>query len=162
VAQKIVGKLGATYLRIDAIEQALVPSLGGQERVGASGYLVAYALAQSNLALGNVVVVDAVNPLTVIRETWRNIAKQASCGIVEVEVVCSDMVEHQRRVEQRQADIPGHVLPTWHEVQSRAYDRWSTDRLVLDSAILSAEDGATKVIDAVKVKGFELSEPRLR
>jgi predicted kinase len=57
----------AVYLRVDTIEQALRSSgmLAGD--VGPAGYLVAYALADSNLLLGRDVVADSVNPLAITR-----------------------------------------------------------------------------------------------
>ena len=50
VAQALATKLKATYLRIDAIEQAIKSS--GIGEVGAAGYMVANALAEANLKLG--------------------------------------------------------------------------------------------------------------
>jgi hypothetical protein len=53
---------------------------------------------------------------------------------LEVEIVCSDVVEHRRRVESRAPDIAGHALPTWQNVVERDYHEWDHDRLVVDSA----------------------------
>jgi predicted kinase len=150
IAKLLCRKLQATYLRIDSIEQAIVSSSHNHSDLGALGYVVAYELAIANLALGNTVVVDAVNPLTVVRETWRKVANNAASDIVEIEIVCSDRIEHRRRVEGREADIPGHVLPTWDEVQSRKYEAWASECLVVDSAQLSAADAASTVFDCVK------------
>lgn len=151
IAQILARQCRATYLRIDAIEQAILPSLPNQHALGALGYLVAYQMARANLSLGGSVVADAVNPLTTIRETWRTAANNASSRITEVEVVCSDIVEHRRRVESRTADIPGHTLPTWDEVQQRAYEPWSSYRLVIDSAKVSAIDAASKIFDTLEL-----------
>jgi predicted kinase len=150
IARRVCQTMYATYVRIDAIEQALLSSLPAPREVGALGYVVAYELTAANLALGNPVVVDAVNPLAMVREAWRNIAAKAASGILEVEIVCSDPREHQRRVEARVADIPGHVLPTWDEVQNRTYEPWSGDRLVIDSAQLSAEEAASRVVESAR------------
>jgi len=59
LARLIAQERRATYLRIDTIEQAIRASgmLAGD--VGPSGYLVAYALAEANLALGQQVVADS-------------------------------------------------------------------------------------------------------
>jgi hypothetical protein len=49
-------------------------------------------------------------------------------------VICSDQVEHRRRVESRTAEIPGFRLPTWDEVVNRDWDPWdSSARIVIDS-----------------------------
>ncbi|MBX9818066.1 MAG: AAA family ATPase [Burkholderiaceae bacterium] len=151
IAQILARQCRATYLRIDAIEQAILPTLPNRDALGALGYLVAYQMARANLCVGGTVVADAVNPLTTIRETWRTVANNASSRITEVEVVCSDMVEHRRRVESRTADIPGHTLPTWDEVQQRAYEPWSSHRLVIDSAKVSAIDAASKIFDTLEL-----------
>lgn len=150
IAKLLCRKLHATYLRIDTIEQAIVSSLGNQIDLGALGYAVAYELASANLALGNLVVADAVNPLTVVRETWRKLAEHAASDIVEIELVCSDRIEHRRRVEEREADIPGHALPTWDEIQNRKYEAWASDCLVIDSAMVSPEEAVQQVFNSIK------------
>ena len=152
IAQILSRKCRATYLRIDTIEQAILPSLQNQHELGALGYLVAYQMAKVNLCLGGTVVADAVNPLTTIRETWRALAVSANSHIVEVEVVCSDIGEHRRRVENRKADIPGHTLPTWDEVQQRVYEPWLSHRLVIDSAQVSAADAASRIFDSLELR----------
>lgn len=150
IARILVRQCHATYLRIDTIEQAILASLRVPNDFGAVGYVVAYELARANLCLGGTVVADAVNPLTALREAWRAVAASASSEIVEVEVVCSNTGEHRRRVEGRRADIAGHALPTWDEVQSREYEPWGSSRLVIDSAQLSATDAASTISDAIK------------
>ena len=149
IADMLCRKLHATYVRIDTIEQALKSALLLNDDVDASGYLIAYEIARSNLALVNTVVADAVNPLNQIREAWRQVAASAASDILEVEVVCSDKAEHQCRVESRKADIPGHTLPSWDEVQARQYEPWTTDCLRIDTARLSAEDAATQILKAL-------------
>jgi predicted kinase len=152
IARILVRQCHATYLRIDTIEQAILASLRVPNDFGAVGYVVAYELAKTNLCLGGTVVADAVNPLTAIREAWRAVAASASSEIVEVEVVCSNTGEHRRRVESRRADIAGHVLPTWDEVQSREYEPWGSNRLVIDSAQLSTSDAASVILDSIKLR----------
>ncbi len=58
---------------------------------------------------------------------------------MEIEIVCSDLAEHRRRVEGRVADIEGLIQPSWDEVMRRAYEPWDRDRLILDSAGKSVE-----------------------
>lgn len=140
LARLVAQQKRAAYLRIDSIEQAIRASgmLAGE--VGPSGYLVAYALAEANLALGQDVVADSVNPLAVTRSAWRRAAANASSLCIEIEIICSDLVEHRRRVETRKADIAGFRVPSWDDVQQRAYEAWGTPRLVLDTAGRSAAD----------------------
>ncbi|MCW2783384.1 MAG: hypothetical protein JWR35_3835, partial [Marmoricola sp.] len=70
IARELVARLRCAYLRIDVIEHALV-SLHGINDIGPGGYVFAYELAKSNLALGLTVVADCVNPLSVTRAAWR-------------------------------------------------------------------------------------------
>ncbi len=108
--------------------------------VGPSGYLVGYALAESNLRLGRVVVADSVNPLAVTRAAWRRVAVTTSADIAEIEVVCSDPIEHRRRVETRRADLAGLALPAWRDVVEREYEAWDRPRIVLDTANRTVQD----------------------
>ena len=140
LARLIAQQRRATYLRIDSIEQAVRASgmLAGE--VGPSGYLVGYALAEANLVLGQDVVADSVNPLGITRDAWRRAAANASSACIEIEVVCSDPVEHRRRVEERHADIAGLRVPSWDDVQRREYQPWDRPRLLMDTAGRSVAD----------------------
>ncbi len=147
IARALAAKLGATWLRIDAIEQALRQHGGESADIGAAGYLVAFSVAASNLEIGRLVVADCVNPVGESREGWRTTARRAGSAILEIEIICSDTVEHRRRVERRVADIPGFVLPTWKSVTDHDYAAWSCDHLVIDTAF-SAPDESVATIEA--------------
>lgn len=146
IAREIVASSPAVYLRIDTIEQAIVSAKVLAGDVGPAGYVVAYELARANLALGQTVVADCVNPLPLTREAWRAVASDSSSRVIEVEIVCSDVAEHRRRVTQRTCDIPGLAPPTWASVQGRDYMPWTTQRLVIDTAIVSAADAARSIL----------------
>lgn len=132
LAQALAREVGATYLRIDSVEQALRGSVGALH--GPEGYAVAYAVAADNLRLGRAVVADCVNPLALTRAAWRQVAEQAGARCVELEVVCSDVAEHRRRVEGRAVEVPGLKRPSWAEVTAREYAPWEGPRLVVDTA----------------------------
>lgn len=134
LARALAQQLGATYLRIDTIEQALRDSGTLAAEVGPAGYLVAYALAEANLRLGQIVIADAVNPLRITREAWRRSAANAGSPIIEVEIVCSDRAEHRRRVETRSIDIDGLAAPSWQAVIERSYEPWDRPPIVIDTA----------------------------
>jgi hypothetical protein len=53
---------------------------------------------------------------------------------VEIEIICSDLAEHRRRVEGRVTDIEGLIQPSWDQIMSKTYEPWDRDRLVLDTA----------------------------
>ena len=137
LSRALAPTIGAVHLRIDSIEQAL---RAHGIRVEGEGYAVAYAVAGDNLVLGRTVIADCVNPWPLTRAAWRAVADHAGVRAVEVELVCSDPIEHRRRVEARAADINGHRLPTWQDVVERDYRPWDTPHLVVDSARISIED----------------------
>ncbi len=131
LSRELTRRLSASYVRVDAIEQALRAE--GRD-VGAMGYVIANALAAENLRLGRMVVADSVNPVLASRDGWRQTALQASADVVEIEVICSDVALHRQRAEARASDIDGLKLPTWHEIVNRRYEPWDRERLVLDTA----------------------------
>jgi predicted kinase len=147
VARLLATELGAAYLRIDAIEQAL---RNAGAAVGAAGYEIGNALAAENLRLGSDVVADCVNPVRASRDGWRLTAAACGARLVEIEIVCGDPAEHRRRVESRAADIAGHVLPTWDEVRALGYEPWDRPPLVLDSAAAAPEALAARAAAAVR------------
>lgn len=138
--------LGAVYLRIDSIEQAMVQSDSFRQPLEDAGYRVAYFLAEDNLRLGRIVVADCVNPIAITRDSWVAIGKTAQAPIIEIEVLCSDPEEHCRRVEGRCSDIPGLRLPTWSEVLAREYEAWQRKHLVLDTAGRTVEQSITELL----------------
>jgi predicted kinase len=117
LAQQLARKLGAAYLRIDTIERAIA-ACDEAVSINDKGYQVAYALAEDNLRLGHTVIGDSVNPLQITRSAWRSAAERAAVRAIEIEVICSDLLEHRRRIETRVVDIP----VTWDEVVARTYE----------------------------------------
>ncbi|MGB7414442.1 MAG: AAA family ATPase [Thermosynechococcaceae cyanobacterium] len=132
LASHLAQVLKATYLRVDTIEQALRNS--GMTTVGPEGYELAYRLAVDNLKLGIDVVADSVNPLKITRQAWRGVAQGAGVDCREIEVICSDQIEHRSRVESRQSQVPGLRLPTWNDVLQREYHLWDRNPIVIDTA----------------------------
>ena len=130
LARGVAATIGAVHLRIDSIEQAL-RNIGRE--VEADGYVAAYAIAEDNLRLGHTVIADCVNPWPLTRAAWRSVAARAGVRAIEVEVVCTDVDEHRRRIESRVADIPGHQMPTWAEVLASDYRTWDSERMVIDT-----------------------------
>ena len=145
VARELVRLHAATWLRIDVIEQALRHALPLAE-IGTAGYAVAYELARANLALGQTVVADCVNPLAVTRKAWRAVAADAGVPVLEVELQCSDPAEHCQRLRSRQDDIAGLASPSWDDVQQRSYEAWSTPRLAIDTAQLDPAATARTIL----------------
>jgi predicted kinase len=132
IAQMLSTHLGCLFLRIDTLEQTLRDLCA--IKVEGEGYRMAYRIASDNLSIGNSVVADSCNPVALTRLAWHDVASKTGASAVNVEVICSDSVEHQKRVETRRAEVPGLVLPTWQAVLDRAYDPWKSDRIVIDTA----------------------------
>lgn len=135
VARLLARKLFAVYVRIDSLECALMRSgrISMQE-MGPAGYDGAYAVATDNLRLGLSVVADSVNPLPITRNSWRDVALKSGKKFLEIELICSNIAEHRRRVTERKTDIKGLHLPTWQEVCTREYAPWPEAHMVLDTA----------------------------
>jgi predicted kinase len=138
IARELARQIGAMHLRIDSIEQA-IRSSGHLPPLDEAGYRVAYAVAEDNLRIGRTVVADSVNPLSTTRDAWLEVGQRTQVATIEVEVICSDSIEHRSRVEGRSTDIFGLVLPTWEEVISREYDPWNRDHIIIDTSNRSVE-----------------------
>lgn len=154
ISKIIATRLKAVYLRVDTIEQALVNLDGypGSLIVGSEGYLISYALARENLALGLHVVADSVNPIAITRQDWQQVAKQTESDLIEVELICSDEKEHRRRVEGRIADIEGHKLPTWQAVLERDYEPWESKQIVIDTSKNLIDESVAIIMSYVALK----------
>ena len=134
IARELARLIDAVHVRIDSIEQAILESRVAPESIEDAGYRVGYAVAEDNLRLGRVVIADSVNPLPLTRDAWLRVANRAQVAVIEVEIECSDPVEHRRRVEERFGDLPGLPAMTWQDVVDREYLPWSRDHLVIDTA----------------------------
>ena len=146
IARALAREIGAVYLRIDSIEGAVQDSAALVRPINDAGYRVAYALAEDNLQVGRKVVADCVNPVLITRNAWREVAARAGVRILEIEIRCSDVEEHRRRVESRACDIPGLAPPGWNEVQAREYESWDRDHMELDIAT----NTPGQIVDAIR------------
>lgn len=139
---------GATYLRIDTVEQALRDLC--DLTVEGEGYELSYRLAADNLRLGHSVVADSCNPIGLTRASWRRVAEETRSYFVAVQVVCSDAAEHRQRVESRRADVPGLKLPTWAQVMARDDEPWQEMTLRLDTAGRTPEQSLTELMQRLQ------------
>jgi predicted kinase len=138
LCQLVARHVGATYIRIDTLEQALRELCSID--VQGEGYQLAYRIAADNLRLGISVAADSCNPIELTRREWERVARNTGALYVNVEVVCSDLREHRRRVETRLSTVPGLTLPTWRDVTQRQYDDWTVDRVVVDTSGRSEQE----------------------
>jgi len=113
VAAGLGRMLPAPVVSVDPIEAALWRA--GVERTqptGLAAYLAAEAIADGVLALGQAVIVDAVNAVEPAREQWRELAARRRVPLAFVEVVCSSPELHRTRLAARRRDIAGFDEPT--------------------------------------------------
>lgn len=150
IARELARQLGAVHVRIDSIEQAVRESGVVAVSLDDAGYRVAYAVAEDNLRLGHTAIADSVNPLSITRNAWVDVASRAGVDFVEVEITCSDLQEHRRRVETRITDIPGLKSPTWSEVVARDYEPWNREHIVIDTAHATLERSVETLRAALK------------
>jgi predicted kinase len=130
----VARRLGAVYLRVDAIESAMWDcGIDRDQPTGIAGYGVAEAIAGANLRLGTSVVADAVNAVEPARAGWRTVALAEGVPLRAIEVICSDPVEHRRRVETRVPGAAQRHVPTWAQVQAREWEPWTDPRLTVDT-----------------------------
>ena len=126
LAKELASYLKAVYIRIDTIEQSMKDA-----KIAVNydeSYRVAFNIARDNLMLGQTVVADSTNPVFESREAWWQVAEDAIVNCIDIEVICSDNIEHRRRVESRQSDIPNLKIPSWQSVTQREYDNWEATR----------------------------------
>jgi predicted kinase len=134
VARALSARLGAAHVRVDAFEVALLRQelVATPQDVGAHGYALALAAAGTCLTAGTDVVVDAVFPVAAARRPFRDLAARHGTAVHWLRLICSDRAEHRRRVDERVADLPGHVLPRWADL--RRGDQWHERHTVVDTA----------------------------
>ncbi|HAT2073454.1 TPA: AAA family ATPase [Legionella pneumophila] len=152
LSKQIAKQLNAVYLRIDTVEQVLKKCSNSDHLVGPEGYMVCYAVALDNLKLGLPVVADSVNPIAITRDDWQKVALDANKPFIEIELVCSNTKEHQRRIETRETDIPGHKLPKWVDVLNRDYEPWQSKSVTLDTSKYSVDESVKIIMDFINRK----------
>jgi predicted kinase len=147
IARHLARRIGAIWLRIDSMDQAIWASGTAPSDLFDWTYRAAQAIAADNMALGLDVIADCVNDCQQARQGWETAARRSGADVTWLEVVCSGPGEHRRRIETRSTDIQGLSLPTWDAVAGRAYAGWSQDRLMIDTARRSLEACVEEALD---------------
>jgi predicted kinase len=138
LSRLLAQQLGAVYLRIDTMDQPIMETYG--DDIADVSYRVAYGVARDNLKLGHVVIADCVNDVNITRDAWRDLALGVKVTVLEVEVLCSDITEQRRRIEQRVPDIPNFKPPTWQTICNRQSEPWPREHIVIETAGRTVED----------------------
>lgn len=152
LARGLAETWGAVYVRIDSIEQAICGDRGSGFEIGDVGYRVGYAIARDNLRAGRSVVADSVNPVRESRDAWHAVGEDCGVNVVEIEVVCSDPIEHKLRVQSRVSDVAGSVLSTWEAVLAREYHPWNRDHVVVDTAGRTVEQSLGELLSRIDLR----------
>lgn len=150
IAQALASHIGACYLRLDTVEQAIRSSapLSGERDVGPAGYVTLYRLAADNLRLGHTVIVDSVNAMEITRNAFRSVAAETGRKSLEVEIVCSDAATHRHRAETRVSTVEGLIPPSWAQIQKRYFEPWKPD-LRVDTFLLSTEQSVAAIMKSL-------------
>ena len=160
LSRRLAQHVGAVYLRIDTIEQALRDLC--RLSVEGEGYGLAYRIAADNLHLGFHVVADSCNPIELTRREWENVATSAAAEFVNIEVTCSDTEEHRRRIESRRSDIGRLESPDWQAVVDREYHKWVCNRVVVDTAHHSIDDCFSILISSLSLNPTKIGKSASR
>ena len=146
IASRIAKLLALPYFRLDTIEQGLkdICSIN----IGGEGYRLTYRIVADNLNIGNDVIVDCVNPWELTRKEWESVAIDNQAKYINIEVVCSDKAEHQKRACSRKNDIEGFELPSWEDICKRDYEAWTEERIIIETS----KKGIDECVDELFMK----------
>ena len=142
MARHIGAALKAAVVSVDPIESAILTAgIEAEQPTGLAAYLVAETIAESVLAAGQTIVVDAVNAVEPARHQWVALAERQQVELRFVEVQCSDRDEHRARLEARERRLPHLAEPSWHAVEQSLdeYAPWtgptaSVRRITIDTS----------------------------
>lgn len=136
VADDLGRRRGWPVLSVDPVEAAIRRAgVATGQPVGLAAYVVVEAVAEHLLTLGQTVVVDAVNDVPEARGQWAALAERSGVPLQFVEVVCSDLEVHRRRLESRRRGLVGMDEPSWDSLPSRRaeLERWTGERITVDT-----------------------------
>ena len=120
IAEAVGRALRLPVLSVDPIEAAMRRAgIDRTQPTGLAAYVVAEAVASDILALGQGVVVDAVNAVEPARQMWRALAKTHETELRWIEVECSDPDLHRTRLEDRNRGYRAPYEPSWAGVCQR-------------------------------------------
>lgn len=136
IAAEVARHTEAVHLSIDTVEDALLGA--GFPRswtTGVAAYEAVRASTEQNLALGRIVVVDAVNDSEPARDTWRRASASAGVPLMFVLLALDDEVEHRRRLQGRRRNLANVLEPSWDDVRNRraSFEPWGDVHLQMDA-----------------------------
>ena len=147
LAKYLAEKINAVYIRIDTIEQGIRDLCNID--VQGEGYRLAYRIVEDNLKIGNSVISDQCNPVKLTREEWKNIALKNNCEYINIEILCSNKMEHKNRIENRKTDVENRKLPTWKGVMEREYEPWKEEHIIIDTTNKRKEECIDELVKKI-------------
>ena len=153
LAMKLAKKTKASYFRIDTIEQGIRDLCSFN--VQGEGYRLTYKIVEDNLKIGNNVVSDSCNPLNITRNEWEDVAKKCNANYVNIEVICTNTIDHKDRIKNRISEIDGIKLPDWQEIQNRDYDVWIKPHITIDTANRSVDESINELYEKLEIIKFD-------
>jgi adenylylsulfate kinase-like enzyme len=63
--------------------------------------------------------------------------------------MCSDKMEHKKRIENRENEIENLKLPTWKEIMKREYEAWEEEHITIDTANKSIEECTKELMEKI-------------
>lgn len=153
VAAAVATRLNGVHLSVDPVEDAMLRcDLPAGWNVGVAAYEAVRTMVEANLALGRVVVVDAVNDSEAARDTWRDAARNTKAALTFAVLTCSDVDEHRRRLEGRTREFSRLPEPSWSQVlnRSRDYVSWTGEHLVVDTFASSIGEARDRICTSLQ------------
>ncbi len=148
LSQGLSRRIGASYVRIDTVEQGL-KDIRKMSKVEGEGYRLSYKIVRDNLICGHTVIADSVNPIELTRREWNNVAQEVGAHYHNIEIVCTDLDQHRMRLESR-GKTPGIRQPTWEDVQNREFEPWDGSQITIDTAGKTVDQSLEELMTALK------------
>jgi predicted kinase len=156
LAAGLAARTGLPVFSVDPIESAILDArIERSFETGLAAYLVAIALADARLQLGQGAIIDAVNAVPWAKQRWQQLARRRRARLNVIECVCSGEAVHRRRLRGRRRGLTLRE-PTWAEVVQRTTEwvPWTEPVLVVD-AIESRRHNVERVLRWVRRAGRE-------
>ena len=152
IAKELAQETGALWLWIDEIETRMRQSHMHCDDLADGGYAAAQAVAERALRQGYSVIADCVNPITLTRQAWRKVSRDAGAAHLDVEIRCPDKRRHRACIENRVVDLQGWSGPSWQEVEDREYEEFSTPVLTIDTAKVDLKSAVSELKLAMETR----------
>lgn len=124
IGEVVANRLGLPLVSVDPIEASILRAgIEADQPTGLAAYLVAETLAETVLASGRGIVIDAVNAVNPAREQWVNLAERQGVTLRFIETVCSDPELHRSRLEARGRHLASGSERSHHAVE-QSVDEW--------------------------------------